>query len=82
VKIPTGGKAHEPLRQIRLNSEADSQSLDERRQEPFIEWHATFICHTKNVFAPSVHESERQSLGVVYAQGFLALFSWPSFVEP
>ena len=36
----------------------------------------------KTPVAPSVHESECQSLGVVYAQGFLALFSWPSFVEP
>lgn len=82
MKIPTGGKAHEPLKQIRLDSEADSQSLDERRQKSFIEWPHTFICHAKNACAPSVHESECQSLGVVYAQGFLALFSWPSFVEP
>lgn len=73
MKIPTGGKAHEPLKQIRLDSEADSQSLDERRQQPFIEWHATFICRTKNVFAPFVHESECQSLGVVYTQGFFGL---------
>jgi hypothetical protein len=49
VKIPTGGKAHEPLKQIRLDSEADSQSLDERRQKPFIEWHVASILNKKTL---------------------------------
>ena len=49
--------------------------------ETIFEW-APFICHANNTCSPFVHESECQSLGVVYTQGFLPYLDWPSLSSP